>query len=151
MAAPLALLAFLVPVQSIELVVDVNPIGSPASSNPVAAAAQVAGTPEAFTKIGAQWFFVAQTGTTGSELWRTDGTPGGTHLVKDILPGPGSSAPGFLTEHAGWLYFSAHDEVAGRELWRSDGTAAGTVRVADLRPGLSPSAPSGLKIGRAHV
>ena len=27
----------------------------------------------------------------GTELWRTDGTPGGTFLVKDIAPGPASS------------------------------------------------------------
>ncbi|MCC6783439.1 MAG: hypothetical protein IT457_11410 [Planctomycetes bacterium] len=30
----------------------------------------------------------------GWELWRTDGTPAGTTLVKDILPGPGSGLAG---------------------------------------------------------
>jgi ELWxxDGT repeat protein len=30
--------------------------------------------------------FVADDGVRGSELWFTDGTPGGTHLVADINP-----------------------------------------------------------------
>ncbi|HSF42705.1 MAG TPA: ELWxxDGT repeat protein, partial [Thermoanaerobaculia bacterium] len=63
----------------------------------------------------------------GRELWRSDGTPGGTYEVADIVPGPGSSDPEFLTRFRGQLYFSA-----GSALWRSDGTAAGTVKVRDV-------------------
>ena len=68
------------------------------------------------------------------ELWRSDGTEGGTALVKDIFPG-GSSSPGSLTNVNGMLFFAANDGVGGRELWKSDGTEIGTVLVKDIRPG----------------
>src|ERR1700739_1754638 len=35
--------------------------------------------------------FVWDDGIHGQELWATDGTPAGTHLVRDINPGPASS------------------------------------------------------------
>lgn len=63
----------------------------------------------------------------GTELWRTDGTPGGTYEVADIVPGPGSSHPAYLTSFQGRLYFAADSA-----LWRSDGTAQGTVPVRDV-------------------
>jgi ELWxxDGT repeat protein len=77
----------------------------------------------------------------GTELWRTDGTPQGTALVADLVPGPGSSDPQGLTAAGGRLYFSAWDEPHGRELWTSDGTAAGTRLVDDIAPGAFSSAP----------
>jgi ELWxxDGT repeat protein len=61
----------------------------------------------------------------GAELWRTDGTPGGTFEVADIVPGPAGSNPGFLTAFQGRIYFAA-----GSGFWQSDGTAAGTVPLA---------------------
>ena len=38
-------------------------------------------------------YFAADNGTQGEELWRTDGTPAGTILFKDINIGPGDSEP----------------------------------------------------------
>src|SRR5262249_20660147 len=92
------------------------------------------------TAVGNQLFFVLDdtfTGTNvnGAELWVTDGTAANTHLVKDILPGPDSSAPDELTNLDGRLYFTADDEVDGVELWQSDGTSSGTYIVADLYAG----------------
>lgn len=78
-------------------------------------------------------FFVANTSANGVELWRTDGTPGGTALVRDINQGTGSSSPRFLTNVNGTLFFAADDGQTGFELWRSDGTSNGTTRVADIR------------------
>ena len=42
-------------------------------------------------------YFTADDGRHGLELWRTDGTPGGTRLVCDINPGSAGSGPQFLT------------------------------------------------------
>jgi len=63
----------------------------------------------------------------GVELWRSDGTPGGTYEVLDIEPGPGSSNPAWLTSFQGRMYFAANTG-----LWRSDGTAQGTVLVREV-------------------
>ncbi len=77
-------------------------------------------------------------GATGAELWKTDGTPAGTVLVKDINPGPANSSPGGFTEFNGAVYFAAFDGVEGRVLWKTDGTAAGTMAVA---PGAGVGSP----------
>lgn len=61
----------------------------------------------------------------GAELWRSDGTPGGTYEVADVVPGPAGSNPSYLTAFQGHVYFAA-----GSGFWRSDGTAAGTVALA---------------------
>ncbi len=70
----------------------------------------------------------------GWELWRSDGTDGGTVRVKDIYPGPSGSNPVPLVYLNGILYFSAVHPSYGSELWRSDGTDAGTTIVKDLNP-----------------
>ena len=101
--------------------------------------------------VGSTLFFVAVDGTSGEELWKSDGTPGGTVLVKDIQPGPGGAEPRWLTAAGGRLFFSADDGVHGRELWVSDGTAAGTV-LLDLEPGPGSSLPRELTaVGSAIV
>ncbi|MFQ5603319.1 MAG: ELWxxDGT repeat protein [bacterium] len=78
-------------------------------------------------------FFRADDGTTGKELWKSDGTAAGTVLVKDIHP-TGSSNPSEITNVDGMAYFRADDGQHGVELWRSDGTAAGTVMIKDIHP-----------------
>ena len=55
--------------------------------------------------------------TTGTELWKSDGTEDGTKLVKDIDPS-GDSFPLWLTNVGGTLYFSANDGSHGIELWK---------------------------------
>jgi ELWxxDGT repeat protein len=82
----------------------------------------------------------------GQELWRTDGTPAGTHLVKDIAPADLGGAPlSSLTAAGDRLYFILDEIVSAggadeshSVLWRSDGTDAGTVRVKDLGARSSP-------------
>lgn len=78
--------------------------------------------------------FVADNGTNGTELWRTDGTNAGTYMVKDIYPG--STGSGLALDNGNSLqvgnivYFGAN-EATGRGLWRTDGTSAGTYRLTD--------------------
>ncbi len=89
-------------------------------------------------------FFTANDGTDGVELWTSDGTPGGTMLVKDIAAGTISSSPLNLTNVNGTLYFTAATSDSGRELWKSDGTSAGTVLADDVYPGADGSVPINL-------
>ncbi|MFN0149357.1 MAG: ELWxxDGT repeat protein [bacterium] len=93
-------------------------------------------------------FLIASDGASGMELWKSDGTVGGTVLVKDIYPGsPGGLSGSFLVAIGSTVYFAASDGAVGRELWKSDGTEAGTVLVKDIYPGFGEfgaSTPAGL-------
>jgi ELWxxDGT repeat protein len=91
------------------------------------------------------YFVATSNDTSGPQLWRTDGTPAGTQLVKKI---GNDRAYGVTSERlvivGDELYFVAIDADGGRELWRSDGTAAGTLRALDLRAGPPSSDPRDL-------
>jgi ELWxxDGT repeat protein len=90
-------------------------------------------------------YFVANDGVHGDELWKSDGTPEGTVLVKDVMPGKDHSHIGRLVEVNGSLFFAA-TTTRGEELWKSDGTGAGTVLVKDIRPGNLGSFPHSLVV-----
>ncbi|HEX2642776.1 MAG TPA: ELWxxDGT repeat protein, partial [Thermoanaerobaculia bacterium] len=120
------------------LVKDIRP-GTESSSRPFF------GIGERFTAaIGRTFYFVADDGSSGPELWKSDGTEAGTVLVKDIFPGAQGSEPALLTRVRNRLFFVAGDGTHGRELWTSDGTDAGTVLVADIVPGAESSLPQQL-------
>jgi ELWxxDGT repeat protein len=102
------------------------------------------------TRFGDLGFFVACGEPHGCELWRTDGTPEGTRLLKDIQPGPQGSAPYALTRANDRLFFVATDAAHGCELWQTNGTEAGTV-VHDLAPGPASSCPYRLTPAGRHV
>ena len=93
---------------------------------------------------GERVFFAAQNGTDGWELWKSDGTAGGTAMVKDIFPGASSPALTQLTAVGDVLFFKASDGVYGAELWKSDGTGAGTEMVKDIATGIASSTPNSL-------
>ncbi|GHN02434.1 hypothetical protein WSM22_39230 [Cytophagales bacterium WSM2-2] len=97
-------------------------------------------------KIGSFMYFSASDGTNGIELWRTDGTTGGTAMVKDINTSSAgaSSLPGNFVNVNGTVYFTANDGTNGVELWRSDGTAMGTVMVANINTAAASSSPTNL-------
>lgn len=96
------------------------------------------------TELNGEFYFQANTPANSFELWKTNGTPAGTVMVKDINPG---ANPAFhyrfvdFTEFNGALYFQANDGTNGYELWKTDGTNEGTVMVKDIdtRPGASSS------------
>jgi ELWxxDGT repeat protein len=92
--------------------------------------------PEEMTQIGsgdeARVLFAATTADAGRELWRTDGTSGGTDLVLDHRPGPTNGNPEHLTRIGDTVYYKASNGQApfGGGVWRTDGTTAGTAHIA---------------------
>src|SRR5690349_10282061 len=97
--------------------------------------------PHGYTVSNGKLFFFAGTAAHGTELYVSDGTMGGTSMLKDINPGTV-----FLTMTAvnynNKVYFSANDGVNGGELWVSDGTTAGTALLKDVNPGAGSSSIS---------
>jgi ELWxxDGT repeat protein len=97
------------------------------------------GGPSTSVKLNDLLFFSAYDDIHGRELWCTDGTAAGTHMVKDIQPGSDNGIGDYfqLTSGVmdGILYFRGNDGVSGIELWRSDGTEAGTYLLKDVNAG----------------
>jgi ELWxxDGT repeat protein len=91
-------------------------------------------------------YFAASDGTSGYQLWRSDGTESGTVKIKDVEPIIATYFSDGLAASDGTLFFAARDETHGTELWKSDGTEAGTVLVKDIDPGISGSNPYGFTI-----
>src|SRR5437879_6221725 len=108
------------------LVKDINP-------GPGSAFATGVYQPKIRADVNGTLFFAASDGTSGVELWKSDGTAAGTSLVKDINPGSAGSYPTDLVNVKGTLFFDAGGPNGG--LWRSDGTAAGTVLVSAVGAG----------------
>jgi ELWxxDGT repeat protein len=97
--------------------------------------------PQNLTNVNGTLVFTANDGSTGVELWKSDGTKNGTVLVKDIVSGINGSSPSNLTNVNGTLFFTADNGKNGIELWKSNGTAAGTVMVKDIFAGKAASTP----------
>ncbi len=96
--------------------------GDEASSNPLF-----------FTDVNGMAYFCASTEQDGAELWKSDGTTGGTVPVANINPGTAPSLPRDLINVNGTLFFRAYDPENGVELWKSHGTETSMVR--DIKPG----------------
>ncbi len=83
-------------------------------------------------------YFSANDPVNGTEMWRSNGTPGGTALFKNIRAGSANSSPNRFTKAGGTIFFSANDG-SGYELWKTDGSIGGTVRLKDINPGTDSS------------
>jgi ELWxxDGT repeat protein len=119
-----------------QLVEDINP-GS-ASSSALYTSGLLTGLPKPnyATNVNGTVYFQATDGTSGLELWQSDGTAAGTVRVMDINPGSPDSAPTGMTNINGSLYFSANDGVHGVEPW-----------VLTQGPSFSVAAPTGTTAG----
>ncbi|HEX5719247.1 MAG TPA: hypothetical protein VF179_24005 [Thermoanaerobaculia bacterium] len=118
--ALLSLLPAAAPASGLEprLVKDINQVPSPASS-----------FPQRLVALGNVALFNANDGLSGRELWRSDGTAGGTYQLADICPGPCSSTPDFGSVGGGLYFFLAATSESHRELWVTDGTPGGTQKL----------------------
>jgi ELWxxDGT repeat protein len=101
------------------------------------AGASFPGYVSSFVNAQGTLIFAANDGSHGVELWRTDGTPGGTVMLTDIFAGAIGSSPQQLTVVGSEIFFVATDASNGRALWKTDGSASGTVMIKDIRPGLA--------------
>jgi ELWxxDGT repeat protein len=129
------------------LFTDLNAVGAdafPPVGYPVGPAAAV---------VGGTAYFFATDGTHTLGLFKSDGTSGGTVLVKDLVRDPAAATNPFILAAPGTppaqlvaagclIYFQWDDGSLGSELWASDGTAAGTRAVTDLAPGSTGSEPN---------
>lgn len=70
----------------------------------------------------------------GNELWKSDGTVGGTKRLADINLGTASSFPTNLAVSAGTLYFAASGTTGANQLWKLD-AQGNPARIERIRPG----------------
>lgn len=92
--------------------------------------------PSAFVSSGNKLFFRGVTTEHGDELWVSDGTAAGTHLVKDIVSGATGSKVALGIAWNGGVLFPAVQSAEhsnDQALWFSDGSASGTRVVKDIR------------------
>jgi ELWxxDGT repeat protein len=104
---------------------DINPTGSGFAGSAISTAP--------FAVMGSSFYFRANDGTNGPEIWKSDGTELGTVRVTDINPAAGNSDPSQLIVIGDTLYFRATDGVGGYDLWKTDGTPGNATRVKDIR------------------
>lgn len=96
----------------------------------------------AWMRVGRKVFFKAADleNKYGEELWITDGTAEGTHMVKDInteqnaTGTAGSAIDAMVNFYNEKLFFKAWSIESGNEPWASDGTEEGTYEIFNANP-----------------
>lgn len=97
-------------------------------------------SPQYLTKLNSYVLFTATDSTNGNELWRSDGTLGGTTRICELSTTiAGSSYPNNLTAIGNYVYFSAGGS-SGTEPYRSDGSSC--TLFDDIEPGGGSSSPN---------
>lgn len=101
-----------------------------------------------FAVTGGVVYYRGTDGANGLELWRSDGTLGGTRMVADLVPGAGDGVYGspWPVAALGLVFFQGRGVSGGYEPYVSDGTAPGTRPIADINPG-GDSLPEGSGYG----
>lgn len=95
------------------------------------------GAPSEIVAMGNNVYFVGTDGSTGKQLWRTDGTEAGTEMVELISNTAGASAPnpnGLLVFN-NTLFFRMTRDGYGLEWFTSDGSSISSEPAVELWPG----------------
>ncbi|WP_375760167.1 hypothetical protein [Corallococcus exercitus] len=98
--------------------------------------------PDLLTDVAGTLYFVVQEEDQRIALWKSDGTPTGTVVVKAFKPTNallGGLRITGMTPLGSRLFFHLYEPELGWELWVSDGTPEGTRPVADLAAGPADS------------
>lgn len=113
--------------QNFHLVKDINALASSYPNN-----FSLNYTPRVFAVLNGVQYFVAGDDKHGNELWRSDGTPEGTIMVKDITPGTAGTSISNITAVGEKLLFCVFDATGTQQIWISNGTGAGTHLVKSI-------------------
>ena len=111
---------------------------------------ELAGDSPLMVGLGTQLLFQGDDDANGRELWTTDGTTGGTMLLKDIHAS-GDSDPQQFTRLGDTVYFVAEDADGGQEIWSTQGTEETTVPVTNINPGTGDAAPNHLTVHNGQI
>jgi ELWxxDGT repeat protein len=104
------------------------------------------GPPGLLTNCDGTLYFAANDGPTYTacqELWQTDGSAAGTHLVSDLMPGQEFSLLTTMAVTTNTLYFGQLTS-SGYELWRREPFNSEPALVKDIAPGDASSDPQQL-------
>ncbi len=106
-----------------------------------------------YSTYNGKFYFTANDGTNGRQLWSSDGTTAGTQLVKIINPKGDAFATEIYTAFftTTGIYFQAFDSTDGTEPWVTNGTSSGTSRVYDVNRGIGGSYPSFLFVYNSQL
>jgi ELWxxDGT repeat protein len=127
-------------------IIAVNLIAQPILVKDINTGAAGVSNPVNIVTIGNTAYFSATSFDSGAELWKTDGTPAGTVVIKDINPGFNNSNPQGFVSNGSDIFFTANDGTHGVELWKTDGTSGGTSLVKDIINGSKSSSPFALSV-----
>lgn len=119
-------------------------------------ASEVSGTPISnnsvisLTEFNGRLLMTVKSGSSGTELWESDGTEEGTQRVSVLTPGLGGlgfGRPAYFTQAGSLMYFVG-PQISGNNnsaVWRTDGTDAGTFNLND------PNSAGDQLVGRSYT
>ncbi|HEY4177052.1 MAG TPA: ELWxxDGT repeat protein [Kofleriaceae bacterium] len=120
--------------------------GTSAGTVEVASRSTWNGAPRAAVSAGGALYFTVGDDVLGTELWRTDGTDGGTRVVADANVGVGSGFYAMIGTSSSSVFWLANT-IQGPRLWRTDGTDAGTRETGDTPVLASTGSPNATVLG----